>query len=225
MLPSAEQFAQHAGSALGVNNKTHVVVYDSQGIFSAPRVWMTFRTFGHENVSVLNGGLVAWKQANLPLETTKPASVTPSQFIAKLSPNLMRDFPFVDKLVRDKQVSKDNGLQIVDARSSPRFQGTVPEPRPGLAGGHMPGSRNIPFTDLLDPKTQCLLSDDELRQVFARANVDPLRPLVASCGSGVTACVIALAAFQLGNKSAAVYDGSWTEYASQPGALIECAKK
>ena len=202
-LPSAEAFAVAAG-ALGVGSGDTVVVYDGAGIFSAPRVWWMFRAFGHDRVAVLDGGLPAWKQAGYPLETGANHP-EPRVFSAQLRPHM----------VRSRAAMLDNlagrHAQVVDARSAARFAGSAPEPRPGVRAGHIPGSVNVPFERVLDERGR-LLEADALRERFGAAGIDPARPIVASCGSGVTACVLALALHRIGAPDVAVYDGSWAEW-------------
>ncbi|BBA33522.1 mercaptopyruvate sulfurtransferase [Methylocaldum marinum] len=206
MLPSPEVFAASVGQ-LGIDNQTRVVVYDSNNFMASARVWWTFRVFGHERVSVLDGGLSIWKAKGLPLDSS-PVSTEPCPFKAGLDANLVRNLEQMKALVGDA------GTQIIDARSPGRFAGTEPEPRPGIRSGHIPGSRNLFFKNLVDDSTQCLKSAAELRQAFENAGTDFEKPIVTTCGTGVTASILALGLYCLGNGSVAVYDGSWTEWAS-----------
>lgn len=212
MLPSPEAFAD-AVAQLGIDSSSHVVVYDSLGLFSAARVWWMFRVFGHDAVSVLDGGLPAWRAAELPLETGQPAAQT-GRFEARFRPELVADLDAMRALVADGQ------RQILDARPADRFHMRVPEPRAGIRPGRMPGAINLPMTAVLDDARK-LLPPDALRRVLADAGVRPEAPSVCSCGSGVTACVLALALHRLGQHDAAVYDGSWTEWGGRGDTPIE----
>ena len=205
MLPTADAFAAAAG-ALGLTNRDRIVIYDTGGLFGAARVWWMVRAFGHDRVAVLDGGLAAWQAAGLPLETGT-AAAEPANFEAKLRPELVVS---VDEVAR---ASAHGSKPIADARSAGRFEGREPEPRPGLPSGHMPGSRNLPHTSLLSGEGR-LKAPDALAADFRKAGLDPAEPMIASCGSGVSACVIALAGMVLGSPSIAVYDGSWAEWAS-----------
>lgn len=205
MLPTAERFAD-AMRRLGLDDDDMIVVYDGSGVnLSAPRAWWMFRVFGHEQVAVLDGGFGAWTREGRPTEAGPAMARPPGNFTARLDPARVLDASDVRGLV------ESGDAQLVDARSAGRFAGTDPEPRPGLRGGHIPGSRNVPFTTLVGPDGR-LVSPDELRRLFAAAGLDPARRTVASCGSGVTACAVVLALEVLGAPPAAVYDGSWTEW-------------
>jgi thiosulfate/3-mercaptopyruvate sulfurtransferase len=199
---------------MGIGDGMHVVAYDSEGLYSAARVWWMFRAMGHEQVQVLNGGLKKWKAEKRPLEDGEPRRRTERHFTAMLNAGLVRDVGDVKALIGSK------AAQIVDARAAARFEGTVPEPRQGLRSGHIPSSRNVPFGSLLNPDGT-LKPAAELRAIFAKAGVDTGKPVVASCGSGVTAGVIALALALLGRPDGAVYDGSWTEWGGDPNLPIE----
>lgn len=214
LLPPA-QFAAAMGR-LGVGNDDHLVVYDTSGTnFSAARAWWMFRIYGHDRVSVLDGGLAAWKRAGLPLEsgavTRAPASFTP-RFRAEL----------VRSLAQVRQAVGDQTAQVVDARSAGRFAGSEPEPRAGLRGGHIPGSRNTPYASFTGPDG-LLLDRAGLEARFREAGVDLRRPVIASCGSGVTACTILLALDLLGHANHALYDGSWTEWGGRADTPVETA--
>jgi thiosulfate/3-mercaptopyruvate sulfurtransferase len=212
MLPSPTKFASRM-KKLGVGDGMHVVAYDSEGLYSAARVWWMFRTMGHEEVRVLNGGLKKWRAEGRPLEDNPPRQRTPRHFTPVFNASLVRDAAEVKGLI-DSPVA-----QIVDARAVGRFEGTVPEPRAGLRSGHIPSARNLPFTSLINADGT-LKPASELRQFFAAAKIDADRPVVASCGSGVTAGVIALALAVLGRPDAAVYDGSWSEWGADPSLPI-----
>lgn len=212
MLPDADTFAAAIG-ALGIDADTHVVAYDVYGLMSAARAWWMLRTFGHERVSILDGGFAKWRADGHPVSTTE-ARPAARRFQAKFRPELVRSQA---NLVTNLQTGE---FQVVDARSAARFVGQAPEPRAGLRGGHIPSSKNVPYTALLDPATQTVLPPDELAKRFAAAGLDPARPIVASCGSGVTACVLALGLYQIGHPDAAVYDGSWSEWGLESGPPI-----
>jgi len=212
MLPSPTKFASRM-KKMGVGDGMHVVAYDSEGLYSAARVWWMFRTMGHEEVRVLNGGLKKWRAEGRPLEDNPPRQRTPRHFTPVFNASLVRDAAEVKGLI-DSPVA-----QIVDARAVGRFEGTVPEPRAGLRSGHIPSARNLPFTSLINADGT-LKPASELRQFFAAAKIDTDRPVVASCGSGVTAGVIALALAVLGRPDAAVYDGSWSEWGADPSLPI-----
>ncbi len=213
MIPSAERFGEKVG-ALGIGNADTVVVYDVYGLQSAARTWWMFRLFGHDRVAVLDGGLPAWVAAGGALASGS-AAPRPTAFSAVLRPELVR---------RREDLLANIGAgteQVADARAAGRFTGEEPEPRPGMRSGHIPGSRSLPFTNLLDPATKTVLPADRLRAAFDRAGIDPSKPTVASCGSGVTACVIALAAYRLGHPDIAVYDGSWSEWGGRDDTPID----
>jgi thiosulfate/3-mercaptopyruvate sulfurtransferase len=209
MLPTADHFAD-AMRRLGLDNDDLIVVYDGSGVNqSAPRAWWMFRVFGHERVAVLDGGFGSWRAEGRPIETGPGAPRSPGNFTARLDAGRVVDAAGIVRIVRSGKA------QLVDARSAGRFAGLDPEPRPGLRGGHIPGSRNVPFTTLVGADGR-LLAPPELHRLFAEAGVDPTRPVVASCGSGVTACAVVLALEVAGYPGAAVYDGSWTEWGADP---------
>ena len=213
MLPPAEKFASRM-KKMGIGDGMHVVAYDSEGLYSAARVWWMFRAMGYGEVRVLNGGLKKWQAEGRALEEGEPRRRSERHFTARLNAELVRDAGDVQALIRSK------AAQIVDARAAARFAGTVPEPRAGLRSGHIPSSRNVPFASLLN-SDGTLKAAAELRAIFASAGVDPTKPVVASCGSGVTAGVVALALAVLSRPDAAVYDGSWTEWGANAGLPIE----
>eukprot|EP01135_Chromosphaera_perkinsii_P003638 Nk52_evm17s250 gene=Nk52_evmTU17s250 len=211
MMPCVTQF-EEAANWFGIRNDDHVVVYDGSGMFfSAPRVWYTFKTFGHKNVSVLDGGFKEWKRLNMPVELTKKNAtegatdmVGDSSYKADFQPHMVRDIEYVDSCLRD------GTIQVVDARSAGRFAGTDPEPRPEISSGHMRGAVNIPFTLITKPETFVLKSSAELEKLFGGV-LDLSRPIVGSCGSGVSASALLFALDCIG-KEATLFDGSWTEW-------------
>ena len=213
MLPSSTKFASRM-KKMGVGDGMHVIAYDSEGLYSAARVWWMFRAMGHEQVQILNGGLKKWQAEGRPLEDGEPRQRTERHFTARLNAGLVRDVGDIKALIGSK------AAQIVDARAAARFEGSVPEPRQGLRSGHIPSSRNVPFASLLN-LDGTLKSAAELGAIFTKAGVDTAKPVVASCGSGVTAGVIALALAVLGRPDAAVYDASWTEWGGDPALPIE----
>ena len=212
MLPTAEAFAEAVG-ALGIGSDDRVVVYDVRGVISAARVWWTFRAFGHDAVAVVDGGLRAWKAEGRPIATGEP-SPTRRRFHGSFRPELVRDLAAVRANLGTR------AEQIVDARSPGRFAGTEPEPRAGLRGGHVPGSVNVPYETLYRPDGT-LLPPDALRAAFTTAGVDLGKPITTTCGSGVTASVLALGLHLLGRSDVAVYDGSWTEWGGRADTPVE----
>lgn len=205
MMPPAEHFGRYVGS-LGIASRTHVVVYDASdwGMFSSPRVWWMFRVFGHSRVSVLDGGLKHWCRQGLPV-TAEMEQLPPACFQPQPRAWVKSFEQILDNI--------DSGeFRLVDARPSGRFQGTQPEPRPGFEPGHIPGSINIPFTDFLDPETLRIKSEKELQSLFEEHDVDLSKPLVGTCGTGVSACHVALAAHLCGKEDVMIYDGAWVEW-------------
>ncbi len=212
MLPTAEAFAAAAG-ALGIDSDTHVVVYDAYGLMSAARVWWMLRVFGHDRVSVLDGGFLKWRNDGHPVEAGAARNAS-RRFSATFRPELVRA---KGDLVANLEAP---AFQVVDARSNARFLAQAPEPRAGLRGGHIPGSASLPYTALLDPATQALLPPEAIAKIFAEAGLDMGQPIVASCGSGVTACVLALGLYTLGHANTPVYDGSWSEWGLPDGPPV-----
>jgi len=202
MLPDAVAFSS-AARKLGVGDGMKIVVYDSLGLFSAPRVWWTFRVFGARDVAILDGGLPKWLAEGRPV-ADGPALPQPRHFTARL------DHSLVASLDDIRAASEKKTTQILDARSAARFQGDEIEPRPGLRSGHIPGARNLPWTDLLHEGR--LRPREDLEAAFAKAGIDPARPTLTTCGSGVSASILSFALANAGHDIAPVYDGSWSEW-------------
>jgi len=212
MLPDAEAFAERM-SRLGVGDGDDIVVYDGSGYnLSAARAWWMFRAFGHDRVAALDGGMGRWRREGRTLEKGA-APVAPARFRARLDPARVRTLEQV------RVLSRDGGAQIVDARPAGRFAGSDPEPRSGLRGGHIPGSRNLPYTALVDAEG-LLRSPEELKRRFRDAGIDPGKPVVATCGSGTSACAVLLALHLLGHDETALYDGSWSEWGGRPDVPV-----
>jgi len=211
MLPSAADFATRM-SALGLDDESTIVVYDGSGVnLSAPRVWWTFRVFGHPSVAVLDGGLGKWRAEGRPLERGLPQP-RPAPFTAQLDPTRVRDLA----ALRNGGGSE----QVVDTRPADRFEGRQPEPRAGVRSGHIPGSLNLPFTELVT-SDGTVLPPERLRARLEAAALDLRRPVVATCGSATSACSLVLALALLGHERVAVYDGSWTEWGGRDDTPIE----
>lgn len=212
MLPSPEAFARQVGR-LGIGDAAHIVAYDGHGLMSAARAWWMFRVFGHDDVAVLDGGLPKWLREGRPVDDVPPR---PRQrtFTARFKKNLVREFNQVLKNIEKSEEC------VIDARSAGRFDAAEPEPRAGLRGGHIPGSVNLPYAELLDPPTGTMLSAAALTRRFRDAGVRSDRPMVTTCGSGVTAAILALGLYLLGHKEVAVYDGSWSEWGARDDAPI-----
>ena len=204
-LPRAEHFARFAGS-MGISVDDTIVVYDGPGVFSAPRVWWMFRVMGAKEVFILDGGFDHWKAEGRPVSTL-PTKVAPCVF----TPDF--DGERVATLADMREIVETGARQIADARPAGRFAGSDPEPRPGVRGGHMPGAKNLPAASL--SKEGRLLPIEELRKTIETAGLDLARPIVTSCGSGVTAAVITLALESVGHKGSKLYDGSWSEWGSR----------
>uniref|UniRef100_E6VKW5 3-mercaptopyruvate sulfurtransferase n=1 Tax=Rhodopseudomonas palustris (strain DX-1) TaxID=652103 RepID=E6VKW5_RHOPX len=212
MYPTAEQFARDV-EALGISSGDTVVAYDAGGWVAAPRAWWMFLSFGHADIRILDGGLKKWMAEGRPTEAGKP-TIAPGRFSAKLDASFVRS--------RDQLVANldHRAEQVIDARAAPRFEGSVAEPRPGLRAGHIPGSRNLPYNDLIDASSGTMKPLDELRQIFERAGLDLALPVVTTCGSGVSAAVLTLGLYRLGVRGSALYDGSWSEWGLQDGPPI-----
>ena len=214
MLPSASDFAK-AMSALGIKRDDTVVVYDSHemGIFSAPRVGWTLKAFGHDSVHVLNN-FKLWVEEGFPTESGEFYDVDTCVYpIPQFDTSKVVDFEEVREIAKDHNKEGAERVQILDARSKGRWSGSDPEPREGLSSGHMPGSISVPVSELLDPVTKTILPADQLRKIFEGKGIDPDRPIINSCGTGVTAAVIDAALSEAGYGSESdrrLYDGSWT---------------
>ena len=213
MLPAPEKFASRVRK-LGLGDGSRIVVYDGMGLFSAPRVWWMFRVFGHEDVAVLDGGFAKWKREGRPVEAAPPAP-RDRHFTARMNTMLVRD---IAQMRRNVETRRE---QVVDARSRGRFAGTEPEPRAGLRSGHIPGAASLPFGEMTDPASGTVLPGPVLKAKFATAGIDPGKPIVASCGSGVSACALALGLHLVGARDVAIYDGSWTEWGGRDDTPIE----
>ena len=210
MLPSPEAFSR-AMSELGVGDGATIVVYEQEGVYSAPRARWMLRTFGVKEVYLLDGDLQAWRDAGLPVETGF-SSRTPASFHATVDQNAVQDFAQLEQCIAEH-------AQVLDARAQGRFSGRLPEPRPGLPSGHMPGAINVPYTELVEDGH--LKSAAKLRAVFDEKGVDIMLPITTTCGSGVTAAVVTLGLEIAGASQLRLYDGSWAEYAQHPKAVIE----
>ena len=213
MLPPFDDLARGIGQ-LGIGNRDRVIVYDGSGTnLSAARVWWTLRLLGHDVIAVLDGGLKRWRAEGHPLQSGR-ASWEPKAYRVERRGDLLRD----QAATRAAMESGTAGL--LDARSSGRFAGTEPEPRPGLRGGHIPGARSLPYAEL-SGTDGALLPPDEIRRRFVSAGADLNRPIILTCGSGVTACVLALGLELAGHQDYAVYDGSWSEWGRADGPPVE----
>ena len=204
MMPDETTFQGYM-KMLGIGSDHHVIVYDNMKLMTAPRVWWTLRVFGHERVSLLNGGQNKWSAEDRPLTTDAP-EIPETTFRAIFNSSMIRS---VDDVWANIRTSDE---QILDARGAGRFDGIDPEPRPECRSGHIPGSQNLPFNELIDPQMGTVLPIKELASRIQAAGIDDVRPVVTTCGSGITACVLALGLHLTGRHDVAVYDGSWTEW-------------
>lgn len=213
MLPAADGFAAAVGR-LGIGDGDRVVVYGQKYLIASARVWWSFRAFGHERVAVLDGGFPKWKAEGRPWES---GAISPAErrFTARLRPDLVRD------LARMRANVDSRREQVLDARSHGRFVGTEAEPRAGVRSGHIPGSACLPYDQLFRREDGTLLPPAALREVFGKAGVDTGRPVVTTCGSGVSAAVLALGLHVLGRPDVPVYDGSWTEWGGRSDTPVE----
>jgi thiosulfate/3-mercaptopyruvate sulfurtransferase len=210
MLQNDEEFSRNVG-ALGVGDGMTIVVYEQEGVFSAPRARWMLKAYGAKDVSLLDGGLKAWTDAGRPVDSGE-VKRKPATFTAKLDPTLVKDFDAMQAMIAE------GSSQILDARSAGRFSGAAPEPRAGLSSGHMPGAVSTPFLDLVEEGR--MKSADKIGGYFEEKGVRLAEPITTSCGSGVTAAVIALGLELAGAGSMTLYDGSWSDYASHPEAVI-----
>jgi thiosulfate/3-mercaptopyruvate sulfurtransferase len=213
MMPSPEAFAQAAG-AMGLSEDMTIVVYDGAGLFAAPRVRWAFLTMGAKDVRLLHGGLPQWLSEKRPVASGTPTP-EPRSFKAVLNAGAIVD----TAAVKQALVS---GVQVVDARPAPRFRGEAPEPRPGVASGHMPGSFNVPFDQVV--KDGKLVEPRAVREAFGAAGVDLAKPIITSCGSGVSAAILGLALESIGVRANALYDGSWAEWGARGDCVVATAK-
>jgi len=201
---------------LGIANDMDVVVYDGMGLFSAPRVWWTMRVFGMKNVCILDGGFPKWMKEGRPVEKGMP-KILPSDFAAKFDASLVADYG------RVAETLSDHSAQVIDSRPAARFRGEAPEPREGVASGHMPGSLNLPASDVVE--NGALASNEKIEAAVKKAGVDLSQPVITSCGSGVSAALLWFALDSIGKPPQALYDGSWTDWGTREDAPVATGKK
>ena len=212
MFPSAEQFGRDVG-ALGIANNDTVVVYDAGGWVAAPRVWWMFLSYGHRDVRILNGGLKKWRTEGRAVEAGE-VTAKAATFNASYDARRVRSIEAMIANVASR------AEQVIDARAAERFEGRAVEPRPGIRAGHIPGALNLPYNNLFDASSGTMKPLEELKKAFAGAGVDTTKPIVTSCGSGVSAAVLTLALYRLGVEDTALYDGSWSEWGKADGPPI-----
>ena len=222
-MPDADEFTAMM-RALGVHQDQHVVVYDQSGFLSSARAWWMFRFFGHSNVSILNGGIKAWKAAGGHTEQGK-TTPTSGNFTASSPLDGIRVLSLNEMISLVASNDADRPMQIVDARAKGRFDGTAPEPRQGMASGHMPGAINCPIGNLIDADSGYVKPVDALKHLFSDSGIAMDQPVVTTCGSGVTACGVAFGMALLGKTDVAIYDGSWTEWGSPDRDRTLCPVK
>ncbi|MDC0074696.1 3-mercaptopyruvate sulfurtransferase [Alphaproteobacteria bacterium] len=213
MLPSENFFSQKI-SEMGINNNDHIIIYDGIGLQSAARVWWTFKVFGHEKVSILNGGLPKWIEEDLPTSQTIE-TFNRSKYNATYNANYVRTLEQIKNNI-DKQSE-----ELVDARSYNRFKAIEKEPRANLKSGHIPNSLNLPYLDLLSPEKNTLKNKNEIKKLFLKSGINLDKPIITTCGSGITASILAFALHLLGKEDFSVYDGSWTEWGAKKDFPIE----
>jgi len=212
MLPAPEKFVSRV-RRMGIGDGDQVVVYDDKGLYSAARAWWMFRVMGHDDVVVLDGGLPKWKAEGRPTSNEPPGHASEKHFTARLQRDLVSD---LDDM---RRICEAGGAQTIDARSPERFAGIAPEPRPVSRAGHIPGSVNLPYAALFN-RDGTMRTPEEIRQLFEAARVNLNQPIATTCGSGVTACILALGLAMLGHERASVYDGSWTEWGATPDTPV-----
>ena len=212
-VPSAEKFSSRVRK-LGLGDGSRIVVYDTGNWMAAARVWWMFRLFGHNDISVLDGGLAKWRAEGRAVEDA-PVMPKERHFTARMNTLMLRD---IGQMLANLESPSE---QVLDVRAAGRFKGVDPEPRAGLRGGHIPGSLNLPYSGLFDSETKQMLAPEALRAAFIGAGVDLAQPVVTSCGSGVTACVATLALHLIGHRDLAVYDGSWSEWGGRDDTPID----
>ena len=207
-IPATDLF-ENLSSEIGIKNSDHIIVYDSLGIFSAPRVWWMFNYFGHKKISILDGGLVKWKNENKKIENGPEKKFQKSHFKCAVKNQMLVHIDQIKENINNKK------FELIDARSKGRFNGTENEPRPDIKSGSIPKSCNLPWTECIDPISKCFIAKEVLQKKFLEININKNSAVVFSCGSGVTACIVAKAFEIIDGKDFSIYDGSWTEWASQ----------